>query len=119
LHPAAILTDISRHLSKRDANKVGAIDTFWKTQDQGAATMLVAAFDPALNSTCTHGQMLTRNSIVAKQAFVTEMSGIYLNDCQIAEAAAFATDRNIANRLWYLSENLVGQRFDLERQSRL
>jgi hypothetical protein len=63
--------------------------------------------------------MLTRKGVVAKQALVTGLSGIYLDDCQFAKAAAFATDSNIADRLWHLSEDLVGQRFDLENQSRL
>jgi hypothetical protein len=63
--------------------------------------------------------MLTRKGVVAKQALVTGLSGIYLGDCQIAEAAAFATDLNMADRLWHLSEDLVGQRFDLESKSRL
>ena len=49
----------------------------------------------------------------------TEPSGIYLNDCQFAEAAAFPTDKKIADRLRHLSEDLVDQRFDLEKHSRL
>lgn len=41
---------MGRHLDKRSAKALDTIGT-WKSQDQGAATMLVAAFDPALNST--------------------------------------------------------------------
>ena len=57
--------------------------------------------------------------MVAEQTRVPDKSGIYLSDCRIAEAAAFATDAAMADRLWHLSEDLVGQRFDLEKQSRL
>lgn len=81
--------------------------------------MLVAAFDPALNGTCIHIRLHTRNGVAAKQSIITEMPGIYLTDCQIVKAAAFATDPNNADRLWHLSEDLVGQKFDLGKQSRL
>jgi hypothetical protein len=48
--------------------------------------------------------------------------GAYLADCQLGEpggnpagrgVADHATDRDAARRLWTLSEELVGQRFDL------
>lgn len=48
---AAIQTGIGRHLDERTMKAVGASGTFWKSQDQGAATILVAAFNPELNST--------------------------------------------------------------------
>lgn len=41
------------------------------------------------------------------------MSGGYLADCQLAPAAEHATDPKIAKRLWGLSEELVGEKFDL------
>ena len=46
---SAIWTDLSRHLDEETTKIIGATGDFWKSQDQGAATMLVAAFDPALN----------------------------------------------------------------------
>lgn len=33
-------------------------------------------------------------------------------DCQLSQAAAYATDPKIAERLWELSEELVGEKFD-------
>jgi flagellum-specific peptidoglycan hydrolase FlgJ len=50
---------------------------------------------------------------------LSEMPGIYLADCQVAKAATFATDPKKADRLWHLSEDLVSQKFDLGKQSRL
>ena len=93
LHPGAIMTDLGRHMTGEMMDNV--IETFdnlvLKTQDQGAATTVVAAFDPSLK---------------------TE-SGVYLNDCQIGEAKVWATAEPAANRLWDLSEELVGQKFVL------
>jgi hypothetical protein len=42
-----------------------------------------------------------------------DVLGGYLADCQLAPAAEFATDPKIAERLWGLSEELVGEKFDL------
>jgi NAD(P)-dependent dehydrogenase (short-subunit alcohol dehydrogenase family) len=60
-----------------------------KTIDQGSATTIVAALDPGL----------------------TPEAGTYLVNCQIADAMApaYATSKEMAERLWKLSENLVGE----------
>ena len=42
----------------------------------------------------------------------TEIKGVYLSSCQIAEPTPFATDAANAERLWKLSEKLVGQEFN-------
>ncbi|KKY27781.1 putative short-chain dehydrogenase reductase sdr [Diplodia seriata] len=63
----------------------------WKSPDEGASTVIVAAFDPALN----------------------EPSGSFLSDCQFYEPPPYATDPEIADRLWSLSEDLVKEKFDL------
>ncbi|KAI9281363.1 NAD-P-binding protein [Umbelopsis sp. AD052] len=59
---------------------------------QGTSTLLVAAFDPTIASE----------------------SGSYLVDCQIAmnQVNPWATDDTQAEKLWKLSEKLVGQTFD-------
>lgn len=41
------------------------------------------------------------------------MQGGYFADCQLAPAAEYATDAKIADRLWALSEELVGEKFPL------
>ena len=60
-----------------------------KTIDQGSATTIVAALDPVLKPE----------------------AGVYLADCQIADAKApvYATRKDLAERLWKLSEELVGE----------
>ena len=60
-----------------------------KSIQQGCSTTLVAALDPSINS------------------------GDYLEDCNVAEPAAHTMDEQTAEKLWALSEKLVGQKFDL------
>jgi len=43
-----------------------------------------------------------------------EAGETYMADCQLAEAAPHATDPVAAERLWKLSEELVGQDFLLK-----
>lgn len=45
----------------------------------------------------------------------TEIKGLYLSDCQITEPFAHSNDPAAADRLWKLSEGLVGEEFNLER----
>lgn len=63
----------------------------WKSLPQGAATHIVAAFDPD----------------------IADQTGEYLQDCQIDPKARepFAVDSDAAEKLWTLSEDLVGQKF--------
>ena|SRR6266498_3060971 len=98
-HFTAIWTDLSRHLDEELTKVIaGTGGGFWKDQDQGAATMLVAAFDPALD----------------------DAKGVYLSDCQIATPADHARDESAAEKLWKLSEDLVGQKFEIgKEESRL
>jgi len=42
-----------------------------------------------------------------------DIKGLYLKDCQIEDAAPHASDPKLAERLWHLSEQLVGQEFKL------
>ncbi|KAF2709906.1 retinol dehydrogenase 13 [Pleomassaria siparia CBS 279.74] len=91
VHPGSIWTGLSRDLDADGEAAIRKISPFWKNHDQGAATILVAAFDPALN----------------------EPKGILLHDCQLFDAAPHATDPEIAARLWELSEELVKTEFKL------
>ncbi|KAF2250950.1 NAD(P)-binding protein [Trematosphaeria pertusa] len=91
VHPGSIWTGLSRDLDPDGEAAIRKTSPFWKNHDQGAATSLVAAFDPALN----------------------EPKGILLHDCQICDAAPHATDPKIAERLWTLSEKLVKRDFKL------
>ncbi|EUC51131.1 hypothetical protein COCMIDRAFT_80292 [Bipolaris oryzae ATCC 44560] len=93
LHPGAIPTNMSRDLdsNSEELEAVGKTMKLLKTLDQGAATVLVAALDPALN----------------------DEKGVFLDDCQIRDAAPHATDPDKAEKLWELSEKLVGTKFEL------
>ncbi|KAH9866270.1 hypothetical protein J1614_008836 [Plenodomus biglobosus] len=91
VHPGSIWTGLSRDLDPDGEAAIKNTSTFWKNQDQGASTVLVAALDPALNG--------------------ANSSSVLLHDCQTADAAPHATDSELAERLWTLSEKLVQQDF--------
>lgn len=110
LHPGMILTDLVRHMSADDLRRVGATDeagnvlpleeSGYKTVEQGAATQVWCATSPQLNG----------------------LGGVYCEDCDVAEAVSadskradgvrpWAIDPETAERLWTLSEHLVGKTF--------
>ncbi|KAJ6109903.1 hypothetical protein N7486_002138 [Penicillium sp. IBT 16267x] len=66
----------------------------WNPSDQGAVTMLVAAFDPGLKA-------------------VSDPSAVYLSDCQFSTAVPHTVGLEPAERLFRLSEELVGMQFRL------
>jgi NAD(P)-dependent dehydrogenase (short-subunit alcohol dehydrogenase family) len=107
LHPGGVSTNLDRNMTDEDWEthiKNGIVDknrqplpnawTTWKTVPEGASTNVVAAFDPR---------------IVGK-------SGGYLVDCQVTEdptqVRAYALDEGNGERLWKLSEELVGEKFE-------
>jgi NAD(P)-dependent dehydrogenase (short-subunit alcohol dehydrogenase family) len=98
VHPGAILTELSRH-SDPAATTEAALDRYrsmgmvFKTLAAGAATTLVAALDPKLPPADKGGK------------------GVYMEDCQIAETKSWATDPVAAEKLWNVSEELVGEKF--------
>ncbi|KIW31494.1 uncharacterized protein PV07_03138 [Cladophialophora immunda] len=102
VNPGVIATELQRHFSPETATalqawaKSGAVHM--KTQGAGAATSLVAATDPGL------GLPVVKDG--------KENYGAYLSDCQINGGAnARAVSKSNADRLWKLSEELVGEEF--------
>ncbi len=105
VHPGVIMTELSRHMQQEDfealsARAPGDGELTFKSVEQGAATSTWAATSPDLEG----------------------RGGIYLEDCQIAAPVApgsaggvedYALDSDAAERLWRLSEELVGERFAL------
>lgn len=104
VHPGVIMTNLSRHMEEADLialnerNPSGEPLVF-KSLEQGAATTVWAASSPHLAG----------------------RGGIYLENCQIAPAAvqgksigveSYAVNPAAAERLWTLSEELVGQSFE-------
>lgn len=78
----------------------------WKSFDQGVATMLVAALDPDLDREYIFDPLL---SVLC--ANVVAADGVYLDDCKQRRAARWGVDEKAAERLWRVSEELVGESF--------
>jgi NAD(P)-dependent dehydrogenase (short-subunit alcohol dehydrogenase family) len=104
VHPGAIVTSLGRHMDEADyqfmmsRQPVGE-ELVFKSVEQGAATSVWAATSPEL----------------------ADRGAVYLEDCQIAGPAApdssggvesYALDAAAAERLWAVSEVLVGQSFE-------
>jgi hypothetical protein len=49
----------------------------------------------------------------ATDSLTADINGLYLVDCQFKDPAPHASDPKAADRLWKLSEELVGQKFEL------
>ncbi|KAK6517491.1 hypothetical protein TWF281_004143 [Arthrobotrys megalospora] len=96
LHPGAINSNLGRHLSPEQIehwSTTMANLMFFKSIDQGTSTSLVAALDPKLND--------WEKSV-----------GYYLADCQFSTPKPWAVDEESAKKLWTLSEQIVGEKFD-------
>ncbi|KAJ6455432.1 NAD-P-binding protein [Mycena sanguinolenta] len=100
LHPGAIYTNISQKgdaiaglqkLGYLDADGLPSSNKPHKTMAQGAATTLVAAFDPRLGDT----------------------PGAYLADCVVANelVASHCSDPANSDMLWTLTEQIIGEKF--------
>jgi len=103
LHPGAIMTELSRHLQMEDFEFLRTRNSGmkFKTVEAGAATSVFAATAPELEG----------------------RGGLYLEDCHVAKVndapdaldgvKSYALDAENAERLWRVSEELVGERFPL------
>ena len=97
------MTELGRHLQPEDIQylQARAKGMQFKSVEQGAATSCFAATAPELEG----------------------RGGLYLEDCHVAAVndapdalegvKSYAVDPANAERLWQLTEHLVGQRFDL------
>ena len=107
LHPGGIQTELGRYMSPEDIKWLtdrikagpGGATFQMKTVASGAATQVWAATSPDLDG----------------------VGGIYLEDCGIAHPmgegsgrgyAPYAVDADAAERLWAMSERMVGQTFN-------
>ena len=99
VHPGMIATELGRYMTKDDFQALidraksapsGGLPPY-KTIEQGAATSVWAATAPELD----------------------DQGGTYLADAEVTDQhAPWARDPDSAARLWTLSEELVGQKFD-------
>lgn len=100
-HPGVINTNLGRHLNDQILQKLfdkdgpkdpNVPEQEGKNLQEGISTHLVSAFDP----------------------YLTNYSGAYLEDCSVAKPLkSFASDPEAAAKLWTLSEEMVGEKFDL------
>lgn len=97
VHPGVIMTELGRTMTDEDfqaltavvaATPTGKLPDF-KTIPQGAATTVWAATAPELDAN----------------------GGAYLEDCAVATPEPWGRNADSAQRLWALSEQLVGQQF--------
>jgi len=100
VHPGAIMTELGRHLQLEDIQylQTRSRGMQFKSVEQGAATSCFAATAPELAG----------------------RGGLYCEDCHVAAVddavdapegvKSYALDPEAAERLWALSEGLVGQR---------
>jgi NAD(P)-dependent dehydrogenase (short-subunit alcohol dehydrogenase family) len=103
LHPGGIMTELSRHLQAEDFQflQTRTRGMKFKSVEAGAATSVFAATAPELEG----------------------RGGLYLEDCHVAAVndapdaldgvKSYAVDPKNAERLWEVSESLVGERFAL------
>ncbi|KAG4423346.1 hypothetical protein IFR04_003580 [Cadophora malorum] len=89
--PGNIMTNLVRGADEQMLKGMlsGIPNSEWKTVDQGAATLVVAGFDPKIDIS----------------------DGVYLHDCQMKRPSKWAVDPVSADRLWNTSEDLVGEKF--------
>ncbi|KAF2002637.1 putative short-chain dehydrogenase [Amniculicola lignicola CBS 123094] len=102
LHPGVIMTELPRMATPEFMqNVMGLIQAGFlpmRSLGAGAATTVVAALDPKL------GPGEAKNG--------KENWGVYLMDCQISDmAGSLAESSEEAEKLWVLSEKLVGKEF--------
>ncbi|EKG17510.1 hypothetical protein MPH_05247 [Macrophomina phaseolina MS6] len=112
LHPGAIMTNLGRHIDVQGDDMQGIMAAFecfgnprefpeywethpFKTADEGTSAHVVAAFGDAL----------------------AEHNGAFLRDAHLAEPYGirpWARDPVEAERLWKVSEEMVGEKFDFK-----
>ncbi|KAK1997081.1 retinol dehydrogenase 13 [Colletotrichum falcatum] len=83
--------DSGDEISRKNTGLPFAIDTPFKTTSQGCSSSLAAALSPEL---AAH-------------------SGSYIQNCQVGMPREYALDGEKAKKLWAMTEDLVGQKFDL------
>lgn len=97
LHPGGISTDLQRHADPAWLQMIWekvereGLTSPRKSLESGCSTTIVAACDPGLEG---------------------KRENVYLDDCQVvAPSAEWARDEGAAEKLWGLSEGLVGEKF--------
>ena len=82
------------------------------TLDQGASTYIAAAFDPKLEG----NSLLRTQRVCCDTETLLASNGAYLEYCApvpIKEECPWARGKENADKLWALSENMIGEKFGL------
>jgi WW domain-containing oxidoreductase len=88
LHPGVIQTNLSRHMNPFINALFGIIKPlFLKSVAQGAATQCYAVVSPN----------------------ISKLSGSYFADCNVAKPRKEAEDKDLAKKLWEVSEKIVAE----------
>lgn len=126
LHPGLILTtDLGRHLTFDDYVALGilypdgttnteadaAMKKIQKTQEQGAATAVWAATSPKLEN--IGGVYLEDVEIAENNPGLQDIAEGESNPAGLAGVARFALEAETAQRLWTISEEMTGTKFDI------
>jgi len=91
IHPGVITTDLHRQQEQEYPLLMAIfyrtiLKNVWKTQEEGAQTTITASISPKFKN----------------------QSGVYLAECDVAPAQPLASDKEVAKKLWEISEKLVG-----------
>ncbi|CAM3565155.1 oxidoreductase [Paenibacillus lupini] len=121
LHPGSIVgTGLEKHLSEEELRAAGVIDEHGqpvldpaknlKTIAQGAATSVWCATSPELNNM---GGVYCENCDIAPLGHDAESDFDLDNESTLTDSGVmpYAVDTEAADRLWSLSEQLIGQKF--------
>jgi len=112
VHPGMVATDLGRHFTADDFADIAA-------RAAAAEKPSEPTNDPSAARPKGGGLKLVNTDVGAATsvwaAVAPELEGtgaLYLSDCAIATAMPYAVDADAAARLWSISEELVGERFD-------
>lgn len=120
LHPGGIVTNLAQHLPEGSLEAFGMLDEHgepiidvsldMKSVPQGAATQVWCAVSPQLEG---KGGVFCANSDVAPLLPPGTTFDIMDRSARIPGVEGYALDREAANRLWALSEEMIGGAFDI------
>jgi len=102
LHPGGIQTDLGRHLTPEDIEALMARVPVNEPAEEPAPMQMKTI--PAGAATTCWG---------ATAAELEGKGGLYLDDCQVGDPEAYAVDEAAAAQLWAVTEEILGEKFDL------
>jgi NAD(P)-dependent dehydrogenase (short-subunit alcohol dehydrogenase family) len=128
LHPGVIFTNLASHFSDDEKNvlveSLAKAGTTAKSDNQGAATHLVASFVKGAKwgsyfADCQPVEPLPEsagNASTPLEAKKELEGGVEATGPRIPTLSRYAADKENADRLWKLSEELLGEKFEVSRK---